>query len=111
MKRQMSLLSMAAFVAVASATTVCDGVVAKNGIPPERQELIPLPFGSITARGWIRTMLERSRDGMGGHFGEFGILGLFFGKFGEEYPWRRQDDLWCWGLWPQWGRCPSPGRR
>ena len=39
--------------------------------PPERAKLIPLPFGSITARGWMKTMLERSRDGMGGHFGEF----------------------------------------
>ena len=39
--------------------------------PPERAKLIPLPFGAITARGWMRTMLERSRDGMGGHFGEF----------------------------------------
>ena len=40
-------------------------------LPAERQELVPLPLGSITARGWMRTMLERSRDGMGGHYGEF----------------------------------------
>ena len=40
-------------------------------LPPERQELLPLPAGSIVARGWMRTMLERGRAGMGGHFGEF----------------------------------------
>ena len=50
----------------------CDDRTPRTGArPPERQELLPLPAGAITARGWIRTMLERSREGMGGHYGEF----------------------------------------
>ena len=31
-----------------------------------------LPLGSITASGWIKEQLIRSRDGMGGHLDELG---------------------------------------
>ena len=37
---------------------------------PEVQALDPLPLGSITARGWLKDQLARSRDGMGGHLDE-----------------------------------------
>lgn len=40
-------------------------------LPPDRSALRPLPFGSVKAKGWMRTLLERNRDGMGGHFGSF----------------------------------------
>ena len=33
-------------------------------------KLSPLAFGRITARGWIREQLLRSKDGMGGHLDE-----------------------------------------
>ena len=45
-------------------------LLCEPGTPKERQALAPLPLGSITARGWTRTMLERSRDGLAGHYGE-----------------------------------------
>lgn len=32
--------------------------------------LEPLPLGAITARGWLKEQLARSRDGMGGHLDE-----------------------------------------
>jgi len=34
------------------------------------EKLEPLPLGAITARGWLREQLTRSRDGMGGHLDE-----------------------------------------
>ena len=66
-------LAVSLHLSAVAAESTCGGEDREwtGPLPPERQELIPLPFGSITARGWIRTMLERSRDGMGGHFGEF----------------------------------------
>ena len=34
------------------------------------EPLEPLPLGAITARGWLKEQLTRSRDGMGGHLDE-----------------------------------------
>lgn len=79
---------------------VREELLAKGALPPERQELIPLPFGSITARGWIRDMLARGRDGMGGHFGE-----LDADQFDKPYRTRDYDAKLYPGRnqeWPGW---------
>lgn len=39
-------------------------------MPSERAVFRPLPLGSVTACGWTREMIERTREGLGGHFGE-----------------------------------------
>ena len=36
----------------------------------EHSRLSRLPLGSITAQGWLKTQLERSKAGMGGHLDE-----------------------------------------
>lgn len=36
----------------------------------DSSRLVRLPLGSITARGWLKTQLERSKAGMGGHLDE-----------------------------------------
>ncbi len=70
--------------------------------PPERAKLIPLPFGSITSTGWIQTLLERSKAGMGGHFGEFDP-----DQFEKPYATRDYDSTipGC----KQWGSGANPG--
>lgn len=75
-------------------------LLARGAVPPERQELIPLPFGAITARGWIRTLLERSRDGIGGHFESFDA-----DQFAKPYRTRDYDAKLEFGSkreWPGW---------
>lgn len=79
---------------------VREELLAQGQIPPERQELIPLPLGAITARGWIRTLLERNRDGLGGHFGE-----LDADQFNKPYQTRDYDAKLYPGMdreWPGW---------
>ena len=36
----------------------------------DHSRLTPLPLGSVTAQGWLKTQLERSKAGMGGHLDE-----------------------------------------
>ena len=75
-------------------------LLGQGRIPPERQELLPLPLGAITAHGWIRTLLARSRDGMGGHFGE-----LDADQFDKPYRTRDYDAKLYPGRdqeWPGW---------
>lgn len=71
MKKPLIIGVVAVVAAIVSVTDTVACLPQSGQRPPERAKLIPLPFGSITARGWMRTMLERNRDGMGGYFGEF----------------------------------------
>ena len=67
MKKETRTYLLILSAALAAATSL----KADGTLPPERQKLIPLPAGAITARGWALETLRRSRDGMGGHYGEF----------------------------------------
>lgn len=57
--------------------------------PSRFLELRPLPLGNITARGWIRDQLSRSKAGMGGHLDELEPEMI-------RYPYldRRTDEAW-----------------
>ncbi|NLD86737.1 MAG: hypothetical protein GX633_00565 [Clostridiales bacterium] len=52
-------------------------------------KLSELPLGKITARGWIKEQLERSRDGMGGHLDE-----LEPNMIAHPYVTRQTDEKW-----------------
>lgn len=61
-------------------------------------KLQTLPLGDITASGWLRQQLERSKEGMGGHLGELEphMIGEPFvtGKLEEKMPPELQA-AWC----------------
>jgi len=51
-------------------TAVANVNYTANKTPLQPLAFIKLPVGSITPGGWVRTYLERQRDGLTGHLGE-----------------------------------------
>ena len=52
------------------ATITVNNNYVSNKAPLQALAFIKLPVGSIVPQGWIRTYLERQRDGLTGHLGE-----------------------------------------
>ena len=67
--------------------------------PLVSQQLVKLPVGSIRPEGWIRSQMERSRDGLCGHLG---TLSAWLEK--EQNAWLGNGGRWGWEEVPYWLR-------
>lgn len=54
-------------------TATTNSFYVSNRTPLEPSQFIPLPIGSVQAKGWLLEILKRQRDGLSGHLGEISV--------------------------------------
>src|SRR5262245_58402927 len=90
-------------VAASGWTKACAGGVAwTNRAPLHPKAFVELPLGSIQPRGWLRTQLERQRDGLTGNLDERyrQIVGPRNGWLGGDGDGWERGPYWVDGLVP-----------
>ncbi len=64
------MLFLAALLSFLCLPAFCMNISHKYSQAKTYNSLSKLPLGSVTAKGWIKEQLERSKEGMGGHLDE-----------------------------------------